>query len=356
MLSRCYNRGDSEVALRAIAAVALLALAAIAGLTLRPAGSAGPEFGFSIVEDYSTYATPVSPGLYFKVYTAASFPCVNYGIPPIVSLVDRHLSVDLGEIVKPDTCLTAIGPATGHAELNLPDGHYYLTISSRGRTDTYDLDVTSSKTSLNSTSTAFTEPSVVTYYRHPVNSFGFYCSGLLFDEAMCSGFADRLTSLPLEPLTFPDDGVWPYRANIGGYYAAPSQYFTYSDQSAWTEAKELLAEYVRNLDHNCGRLLEVTNWQDDNERSWEIRPNTEAESRASSFQRQALRQPRTPHRSLRPLPVSHQSRCRRQVAHLSRIRELHSRSILPWCRPSPWLRASRSALAFADVLRLRVGV
>jgi hypothetical protein len=262
--------------LRAIAAVALLALATLAGLTLRPAKADGPEFGFSIVEDYSTYATPVSPSLYFKVNTAASFPCINYGIPTIVSLVDRHLNVDLGEITKPNFCLTEVGPATGHAELNLPDGDYTVTISSRGRTDTYGLAVTTSKTSLNSTSTSFTEPNVVTYYRHPVNSFAFYCSGLLFDESMCSRFADRLTSLSVEPLTFPNNGVWPYRANIGGYYAAPSQYFTYSDQSAWTEAKELLAEYVRNLDHNCGRLLEVTNWQDDHERSWEIRPNTAA--------------------------------------------------------------------------------
>jgi hypothetical protein len=264
--------------LRAIATIGLLPLAIVAGLTFHHAQANDPEFKFSIAEDYATYETPTSPSLYFRIFTVELFPCTNYAIPTVVSQGDRHLTVDLGEILEPSRCITAIGHAPGQAELSLAQGHYSITISNHGRIDTYDLDVTASKTSLNSTSTSFTEPSVLTYYRHPVNSFAFYCSGLLFDESVCNGFADRLvTTLSLEPLTFPDDGVWPYKVSLGGYYSPPSQYFTYPDQSTWTEAKGLLDEYVRNLDHTCGRLLELSNWQNDNEMSWLIRPNTEAE-------------------------------------------------------------------------------
>ncbi len=182
-------------------------------------------------------------------------------------------SVDvwLGAIVKPEVCLTAIGPPSSQVALSAPEGSYVLAIRSDLGIDSYELTITPDSIRLTAAQSSFTVPREAVFYRYPVNSFAYYCGSLVTDSYLCQDLGDRLTSqLPLEQISFPPEGTWPYEAiSQGHYYDMPAVFFRYPDAATWEQARAVFEQFVNGtLGNRCGASVWLINWRSDWLRSW----------------------------------------------------------------------------------------
>ncbi len=112
--------------------IALL-LALTAGCTLAPkhAGPVDTAILFRLHETLSASGR----NLWLSAATEKTYPCINYSIASSVLHAGPGFRVAVDGIVKPDICLTALGPATCQIQLGrLAPGSYPLAIVVEGRT------------------------------------------------------------------------------------------------------------------------------------------------------------------------------------------------------------------------------
>ncbi|MAH43289.1 hypothetical protein CL614_06275 [archaeon] len=77
--------------------------------------------------------------LYLGVSTKQSFSCSNYGITHNINSKNNTIKIVLGEIIKPNICLTSFGPAGFSEELDLNEGTYVLEFHASNKIDRYYL-------------------------------------------------------------------------------------------------------------------------------------------------------------------------------------------------------------------------
>lgn len=75
---------------------------------------------------------------YLSFKTDKIYPCINYGLDIATSFENGRIEVNIIDIIEPQSvCLTALGPAQGSIELQLPDnGQYPLHIRAFGKLST----------------------------------------------------------------------------------------------------------------------------------------------------------------------------------------------------------------------------
>ena len=73
------------------------------------------EINFMAEEIYTINETQ-KPVLKLKLITSKIFPCINYGLSTTKFINGNELIVRFEEIIKPELCFTAIGPATAYLE------------------------------------------------------------------------------------------------------------------------------------------------------------------------------------------------------------------------------------------------
>ena len=74
------------------------------------------EINFMVKEIYTTNEAQ-EPVLNLKLITSETFPCINYGLTTTEFINGNELIVRFEQIIEPELCLTAIGPATSYIEL-----------------------------------------------------------------------------------------------------------------------------------------------------------------------------------------------------------------------------------------------
>ena len=78
----------------------------------------------------------------FDAKTARIYNCVNFTIDTDYEQGEHQISIHYGDIIQPDQCLTALGPAKSSIALSdLSDGNYELVINYLGRTIQGNLEV-----------------------------------------------------------------------------------------------------------------------------------------------------------------------------------------------------------------------
>lgn len=258
--------------------LALLLVFAIAGCDLfgGPRSSQGEieqEIIFDLVERSALGAErPEEPSLYFAMRTNEDFPCVNY---PIRYQLDRdgdRVRIQVLEIVRPDVCLTAIGPANASFDLALPSGTYRFLLVNGRRVDRYSVTVTDTRIELEPQIATWTTADSPLNWTFPHDSFGYYCGTLIETKDLCTDFEARLQDLPLTAIDVPDVGQWPYPlSSAGHYYDAPARFYHYPEPATWQKVKERLRTYTRErLSDQEGTGLSVQNWLGDAVRSWMV--------------------------------------------------------------------------------------
>jgi len=88
-----------------------------------------------------------------------SYPCTNYQLESGTSVVGQNIQVSMsGRVLKPDVCLTAIGPAQYQTALPVAPGTYELEFARGSALDRYRLTVTASAISVTTIESSFTRP------------------------------------------------------------------------------------------------------------------------------------------------------------------------------------------------------
>ena len=140
--------------LRLVAAVTILAGCGILDSSSRDSS----PLSFSIMGG-SYFDPPEVHHIALIVQTRTQYPCMNYQLESTLGIARNSLRVDVsGRVLKPDICLTALGPAQYRAALPLDDGTYSLEFRRGGLTDRYTVFVTTSAIEIATLESHFTHP------------------------------------------------------------------------------------------------------------------------------------------------------------------------------------------------------
>lgn len=72
-----------------------------------------------------------------SLVTDEIFPCANYGLDMTSSFADGRWTADIKDVINPDVCLTALGPAVAQVDWRyLDNGSYPIYMRAFGRTST----------------------------------------------------------------------------------------------------------------------------------------------------------------------------------------------------------------------------
>ena len=241
----------------------------------------GPSYGkfesrtnFRIFESYINGQSGEPPQIYIWLSSEKIYPCMNYAYSVNVRASSSAVDMFLNGIIEPNICLTALGPATYTTRLGFTSGLHNLTFYSAVFEDKYVVLVTDSSIVISGNPTENTKPISTLYWRYPKNSFVYLCGTLTEDSSLAYDFLDTLkTHLNIKEFKFPDTGGIPYpRSSSGYYYNMPAKYFTYSDESQFTKAGELLTDFTNKvLKDKSGAGISLTNWLNVNYYSWMLR-------------------------------------------------------------------------------------
>ena len=206
-----------------------------------------------------------NPELFLHLKTVQIFGCVNILIDyswdkyQVKSLRKLFL---LGFKMEGIDCATGAGPA--QAKIPLSESSYlrHLIIIDGEEKDFISVDITTEKVELTLDQVDFTQTTHNRLYRKPVNSFYTWCrpGG---EPGLCEQFRQELLSDPaVSPLTFPDDGEWPYpRDNelTGEIY----HYFLYENEEDFNRIKNLHESFVFEKVAEANGSLHIVNWQNE---------------------------------------------------------------------------------------------
>lgn len=209
-------------------------------------------------------------GFVMNIITAETYPNMNYSITTSVLEVNGTLVVTLGDIIKPDITLPALGPA--HASVNIPENISSITFINEGKQDHFKFEVTDKTLVL----TPIDEPVFISsdhsvYFRRPKNTFAFVCGTNANNQQLREDFITRLTTqLKLKEYKFEGEGLIPWTTTSDGHWINfPTKFYTYSNDGDFDKAGELLLEFSKeNLTPDDGVTMSLLNWDGKNYYSW----------------------------------------------------------------------------------------
>lgn len=267
---------------RALLAAALLIGLAVGGCDLLGDDAETVEVGtlrFAVEESWPEPDSASDPVVSVRIETERQFPCINYGLETDDRLDGNRLTVRVEEVVRPSTCLTAIGPAQTGIVVDLTAGDYRFELDRAGAEtpDRYDLTVSDSLIALSPTDTSFTRPFFERFWRTPKRSLGLYCWTPAGARSHCDAFVDTLEStLSPDPIFYPDSGgrIYPRRTSGHGF-DLPPRYYVYPESSSFETARALLEAYTRDrLRGVRGVGISLISWRGERVQSWSIEEET----------------------------------------------------------------------------------
>ena len=248
----------------------------IIGLSEDDSGGIDHEVEFRLAEESAVSIgsePPNVPELFFTMQTKKNLGCGAFQILHDVEQTGEEVVIRVLEIKEPKLiCLGPEGPATARFKLPLDPGKYTLTLINGKVRDQYTATVTNQRVKLTSEEADWTEPTAMLYWRHPRNSFVYYCGATPETKSLCTDFEARLQELPLTRIEVPEEGQWPYPlVDDGHHYSAPPRFYRYPDQQTWKQVKTRLRSFIRDrVQGREGVGMEVWNWLSDRVLSWRL--------------------------------------------------------------------------------------
>jgi hypothetical protein len=160
------------------------------------------------------------PHLFLIVSTNKEYSCSNYGIEGSVDISGNIIKVVLGDITKPDMCLTAMGPAKFIEELDLKEGKYTLEFHLKSGVDKYNIVVTKEEISIKKIKATLSKPEQTRIYRTPENLISVKCFRYRYG---CEKKGDIINELcpiffaEIEKVATPADRSLLDKGILGGY-------------------------------------------------------------------------------------------------------------------------------------------
>lgn len=205
------------------------------------------------------------PQLKLKLITEEIYPCINYGIATTAFTNTNELIIRFDELIIPELCLTAIGPATSYVDL--PENITKITFINGDVIDSYSIEINEEKVIIEPFETNFTKLLYTKTFRIPENSFAYICGTNTNNTEI---YTDFLTILEENPnftiFEFEGEGRIPYpESSDGNWVNHPSKYFKYTTIEEFYNLENTLNEFLKNvIEENSGVTIAIYGWNNVN--------------------------------------------------------------------------------------------
>lgn len=226
------------------------------------------DINFMPEEIYTTNEIQ-APILKLKLSTSEIFPCINYGISTTEFIKGSELIVRFEQIIEPEICLTAIGPAVSYIEL--PQSVNAVTFINGSVIDTYSIDSNEEKIAITLIETNFTTSLHDKTFRYPENSFAYVCGTNTNNTNIYEDFSSIIAQNPdFIEFEFEGEGRIPYpETTSGNWVNHPSKYYTYTDAVEFNNLANIMNAYSSdNIEENSGVSISISSWNNINFYSW----------------------------------------------------------------------------------------
>ena len=217
-----------------------------------------PEEIYSINEEQE-------PELKLKLITEEIYPCINYAIATTVFTNTNELIIRFDELIIPEVCLTAIGPATSY--IDLTENITKITFINGDVIDSYSIEINEEKVIIETFETNFTKILYTKTFRIPENSFAYVCGTNTNNTEIYTDFLSTLEENPnFTTFEFEGEGRIPYPESSDGYWVNhPSKFFRYSNAEAFSNLENTLNTFSKNfIEENSGVSIAIYGWNNVN--------------------------------------------------------------------------------------------
>ena len=209
------------------------------------------------------------PSLTLKLITSEEFPCINYIISTTEFTSGNEIIIRFDDIIKPEWCFTAIGPAVSY--LDLPENTRKVTFINGNVVDQYAVEINQEKVSITRIEKNFTTSLYPTTFRIPENSFAYVCGTNTDNTNIYNDFLALLEQNPdFVEFEFEGEGRIPYpESSDGNWVNHPSRFFLYSDVGEFTNLANILSDFSsENIEENSGVTILIQGWNNIIYGSW----------------------------------------------------------------------------------------
>jgi len=209
------------------------------------------------------------PSLKLKLITSEIFPCFNYGLLTNEFTNDNELVIRFNEIITPEICLTAFGPAISY--IDLPENTDKITFINGNIIDKYSIEIIQTKISITLIESNFTDLLYKKTFRIPENSFAYVSGTNTNNTNIYYDFLEILNQNPnFEEFEFEGDGRIPYPESSDGHWINhPSKFFKYSNFEDFNDLASVLNNYsTENIEENSGVSISIYSWNNTSYYSW----------------------------------------------------------------------------------------
>lgn len=219
------------------------------------------DINFMPKEVHYSPNTPQTPSLILALNTVEIYRCDNYTLGITKFTNGNELIIRLDEVLSPEICLTAFGPASTY--IDLPENISNITFINGNIIDKYSIDIDQEKVSITPIQNKFTHSLYDKTFRYPEKSFVLVC-GTNIDNTHI--YDDFLTILQRDPnfteFEFEGQGRIPYPESSSGHWVNhPAKFFTYLDQNEFENLKNILNTYsAANIGENSGVSISIYSW------------------------------------------------------------------------------------------------
>ncbi|WP_027078035.1 hypothetical protein [Maribacter antarcticus] len=226
------------------------------------------EINFMPEEIYTTNETQ-EPVLKLKLITSEIFPCINYGLSTTEFINGNELIVRFNQIIEPELCLTAIGPATSYIEL--PQNTNKVTFINGSIIDKYSIEINEQKISITLIENNFTTSLHDKTFIFPENSFAYVCGTNTDNTNIYTDFSAIIEQNPdFIEFEFEGEGRIPYpETTYGNWVNHPSKYYKYTDSAEFNNLANTMNAYSSaNIIENSGVTISIYSWNNIKFYSW----------------------------------------------------------------------------------------
>lgn len=226
------------------------------------------EINFMAEEIYTTNETQ-EPILKLKLISSEIFPCVNYTLSTTEFIKGNELIIRFDEIIEPEICLTALGPAISY--IDLPLNTNKLTFINGNTIDKYSIDINEQKISVTLIENNFTTSLYNKTFRIPKNSFAYVCGTNTNNTNIYTDFSAIIEQNPdFIEFEFDGEGRIPYpETTDGNWVNHPSKYYKYTESVEFNSLADILNDYsTQNIEENSGVTISIYSWNNIKFYSW----------------------------------------------------------------------------------------
>ncbi len=226
------------------------------------------QINFMTEEIYTKNETQ-EPVLKLKLISSEIFPCINYILSTTEFTKGNELIIRFNEIIEPEICLTALGPAISYIDLPLDINK--VTLINGNTIDKYSIDINEQKISVTLIENNFTTSLYDKTFRIPENSFAYVCGTNTSNTNIYTDFSAIIGQNPdFTEFEFEGEGRIPYPDKTDGNWVNhPSKYYKYTDSLEFNNLANILNDYsLQNIEENSGVTISIYSWNNIKFYSW----------------------------------------------------------------------------------------